>query len=213
MPTFIDESGDTGPVDRGGKSYFRLAAVWVPTFAAAEAFRESIRALRALRSLRKDFEFRYAQTHAHAWIREAFFEAAMGHEFRFSVCSIDKTGAAWANKSGRDFHYACATCLAVNLRAAYRSCETEGQALREAVLVDSNADSEFLATIKRQFRGLTPGRSNPPLVGKVQFRKSSPDEMIQLADMVCGATGAFVDGKDGRWYNVIRERCLGLDKL
>ena len=43
MPTFIDESGDTGIVAHGGKPYFRLAAVWLPD---PDAFREAVRLLR-----------------------------------------------------------------------------------------------------------------------------------------------------------------------
>ena len=41
MPTFIDESGGTGPVDTGGKKFFRLAGVHFPSNEAVEAFREA----------------------------------------------------------------------------------------------------------------------------------------------------------------------------
>jgi hypothetical protein len=42
----------------------------------------------------------------------------------------------------------------------------------------------------------------------VRFRKSEPDEMLQLADMVCGAVDAFLDGEDRTWYRMIAERDL-----
>ncbi len=38
MPTFIDESGETGRVSL----HFRLAAVWLPTHADVEAYRLAI---------------------------------------------------------------------------------------------------------------------------------------------------------------------------
>jgi hypothetical protein len=38
MPTFIDESGETGQMS----PYFRLAAVWLPTQAEVEAYRTGI---------------------------------------------------------------------------------------------------------------------------------------------------------------------------
>ena len=52
MPTFIDESGDTGPNPDPGNHCFRLAAVWVPSHDVAEAFRESVRRVRRALGLR-----------------------------------------------------------------------------------------------------------------------------------------------------------------
>jgi Protein of unknown function (DUF3800) len=91
MPTFIDESGDTGSTRNGGKPYFRLAAVWVPTHGTAEVFRRKIRELRRTLGLRQDYEFKFAKTHYHPEQRKAFLEVALSDEFRFAVSLIDKT--------------------------------------------------------------------------------------------------------------------------
>jgi hypothetical protein len=66
MPTFIDESGDTGHSPTS-LPYFRLAAVWIPSLAEANAFREAVRQLRQNRPdlhLEEDFEFKFAKTHS-----------------------------------------------------------------------------------------------------------------------------------------------------
>jgi hypothetical protein len=210
MPTFIDESGDTGPTRHGGKPYFRLAAVWVPALEDAETFREAIRRLRHDLGLRTDYEFKFASTYARPELRRAFLTTALAREFRFTVCSIDKTAAYWNSTRGPEQHWACATSLAVCLRPLYHRAEEEnGPPLREQVVVDDNSDGDFLRTVKRAFRGLR-SRSRPgsSLVGHVSFRKSGPDELLQLADMTCGAVGAYLDGEDRTWYRLIAERDL-----
>ena len=79
--------------------------------------------------------------------------------------------------------------------------------------MDDNGDKKFLDVVKKQFRELKSGRRpNAPLVGKIRFGGSAPDELLQLADMVCGAVGAYVDG-DSVWYDVIAERDLGITAI
>ena len=46
-------------------------------------------------------------------------------------------------------------------------------------------------------------------MGKVKFRGSHPEELMQLVDMVCGAAGANLDGEH-TWYRIIAERDLGV---
>lgn len=80
--------------------------------------------------------------------------------------------------------------------------------LHEPVIIDDNKDSDFLSLAKEKFRDL--GKIELPrvhLIGKVRFRGSGPDESIQLADMVCGACGAWEDGNI-KWYSFISERNL-----
>ncbi len=219
MPTFIDESGDTGH-EPGSASHFRLAAVWVPTQDAAEAFRAAIQQLRRDLGLAAGYEFKFAKTGSHPERRRAFFRAAMCHPFRFAAASLDKREGDWRTADRRAIHWACAVSLAVTLRPTYRA-EEEARALAaghdrplgELVVVDDNQDQEFLAVIKREFREMASGcRPGAPLVGKVKFRGSGPDELLQLADMVCGAVGAHLDG-ESTWYRLIVSRDLGITHI
>ncbi len=202
MPTFIDESGDTGSVASGGKPYFRLAAVWVPTLDDADGFRKKIRTIRPQLTLKSTYEFRYANTCQSSY-RDAFFAAAMSQEFRFAIGVVDKTDKSWCCATGSAIHWGCAVEVAALLRPVYcQAEETRGRHFKEQVVVDDNSDSEYLAILKQQFGGL---RKGLPLVGKVMFRNSKSDEMLQLADMVCGAVG---DEDDRRWYDRIADRHL-----
>ena len=198
MPTFIDESGDTGENSNPLKCHFRLGAVWVPSHDVAEAFRERVREVRRDLPVRADYEFKFSKTWHYPDRRRAFFDAAMEFPFRFVVCSIDKRAEAWRGAATSALHWASTVALSATLRStylsAYESKLAAGQSgpLNELVVVDDNEDRDFLAMVRETFRGL--GRScEPPifLIGKVRFRGSGPDELIQLVDMVCGAVGAF----------------------
>lgn len=214
MPTFIDESGDTGPCADAAHCYFRLAAVWVPTHDEAEAIRAAIRGVRTTLGLRSDYEFKFSMTWRHHDWREAFFRAALEQEFRFGFVSIDKNHQEWRESDKQTIHWATATNLAATLRPTYLAThlnrvQNGGTGpLKELVVIDDNEDTRFRETVAQQFRGL--GKACDPelfLVGKVIFRGSHQEELIQLADMVCGASGANLDGEDV-WYRMIAERDL-----
>jgi hypothetical protein len=221
MPTFIDESGDTGPFGRGGKPYFRLAAVWVPSLDEAERFRESVRALRirsrrcpsgwrcserfreSVRALRiqpgmwGNRELKFAATHSHPEWRVAFLRTALAREFRFAVSLFDKRADPyWEQASHAEFLWAAATELAALLRPVYLLAQaTNAKPLKEPVFLDHNSDRKFLATVKKQFRGLEsdiPGRSS--LIGAVAFHG--------------GSVGALIDERDATWYSLIADRDL-----
>jgi hypothetical protein len=176
MPTFIDESGDTGTYQASAHRFFRLAAVWVPSSEVAEAIRDEIRAVRRSLGLRADYEFKFSKTWQHPDRRQAFFDAVLKHEFRFAFAVVDKSHEHWREASTQDIHWAAATELAATLRSTYltafavRSDRKATGPLNELVIVDDNEDKQFLATIKLQFRRL--GQlCTPPmyLVGKSSF--------------------------------------------
>jgi hypothetical protein len=208
MPTFIDESGDTGH-SRDSSRFFRLSAVWLPTQAAAAAFRTSIRHARQQLGLPKAYEFKFVLTYRHPSHREALLKAASEHGFRFAACSIDKTAAYWANAPATTLHQSAATSLATDLKSLYHLEEAKKCPLREPIFVDNNQDKSFLACIDGAFKSLR-SKVMPakPMVAHAKFRDSKADEMLQLADLVCGCFGADVDG-DHYWFGRIEQHCVG----
>lgn len=214
MPTFIDESGDTGPCTDPAHCYFRLAAVWVPNHDEVEAIRAEIRSVRRTLGLRTDYEFKFSKTWRYPDRRAAFFRAALRRDFRFAFAWVDKNHEPWREADKQAIHWATTTELAATLRPTYLAAHAlrlrDGGSgpFKELVVVDDNEDKQFLATVTKQFRGLGMG-CDPAifLVGKVKFRGSHPEELMQLVDMVCGALGANSDGED-TWYRMISERDL-----
>jgi len=218
MATFIDDQGGTG-WKPGSHNHFRLTAVWLPT-PETEVFRDSVRAFRRRLQIRSDYEFKFSETHSRPEWRRGFFAVALQHDFRFTTCAYDKNRIAPGSIEAAEFHWGCATALAAYLRGTYLRAEAaKGAAekrrvlLNELVVVDDNKDRDFLRAIKMAFRGLHSGwRPGAKLVGKVKFRGSEPHETLQLADMVMGAVGAYLEG-DSTWYDLISTRSLGIVRL
>lgn len=207
MPTYIDESGDTGRVADGGKPYFRLAAVWVPDDEVVRSFQDSVVGLRRRLGLPTSFEFKFSKTTSPA-LRSAFFDLALGKDFRVAVTQIDKVTEPWRGATGEEQYWSCATDLAIALKRLYvQREESQARPLRERVVVDRNDDRHFLRVVKAQFRSLKSTRHEGiPLVGDVGFRDSRPEPWLQLVDMVCGATGSWIDGDDPIWHERLEPR-------
>jgi hypothetical protein len=175
VPTFIDESGETGQVS----PYFRLAAVWLPTQATVEAYRAGIRQFQQKAGL-AGYEYKSSRSLSQER-RIAYFQAAMGYPFRFAVASVDKQDPEWRAAGGSVMHWACAVSLAVSLRTVYleeeaRRAATGGRhhPLNELVVLDNNQDGKFLAVIKQKFRELRSGvRAGSPLGGGLPRRRQN----------------------------------------
>jgi hypothetical protein len=210
MPTFIDERGDTG-TRPDSDSHFQLAAVWLPNQEVVETFRTRMRTLREEQKLPQDYEFKFAKTWTQLARREAFFRFALDFPFRFAFASLDKRSAGCTDRTHAQIHQAVVTELAATLRPLYLSHlrQTGLRRLGEPVTVDDNQDGSFLKIIKETFRGIGKGETPPAdLIGKVRFRGSGAEDLLQLADMVVGACGANVEGNPD-WYRLILDRDVG----
>lgn len=212
MPTFFDESGDTGH-SPASNPVFSLAAVWLPNASEADGFREAIHRVRQQLGLPSSHEFKFSQTHTCPEQRDGFFAAARMFNFRFAACVINKTSGHWRTAPASEIHWAAATSVAVDLRKIYHEVESSERPLHEPVWVDKNDDRNFLAAIANALRGLK-SRNHPtaPLTGKPKWRKSHPDAVMQLVDMVCGAATAHVNG-ESFWFNLMKDRCLGITPI
>lgn len=208
MPTFIDESGDTGQWPLGS-SHFRLAAVWLP-IKAVEDYRRDMQAWQSSLGLPSEFEFKFAKSARHQERTISYFAKAMEYPFRFAFASIDKRSDNWKLATAQELHCGTIVQLAATLRPMYTNRFLEGEiAVKESIFVDNCESVDFLKVVKGKFRELGKNETPPMhLIDKVRYRGSKPDQLIQLADMVCGACGANEEGKSNI-YNTIAERDLG----
>jgi hypothetical protein len=96
--------------------------------------------------------------------------------------------------------------------ALTRGRNTRSARLNEEVIVDKNADPVYLDEVDQAFRplGTYPcGTRNPTqfLGPKPRFVASDRDELLQLVDMLCGATCDHLLGENN-WFRLIESRCL-----
>jgi hypothetical protein len=125
MPTFIDESGDTGPCSNFGSKFFRVAAVWMPSHEHAESFREEIRELRKSLRLSPNYEFKFARTASQPDRRRSFLAIANRFPYRFCAVSIDKSDEYWMKSDRFEIVWASAVTLSAVMWRVYQGGELD----------------------------------------------------------------------------------------
>jgi hypothetical protein len=206
MPTYIDESGDTG-VKPGAMSFFRLAAVHFELVSDLEKYAAAIPALRQDLGLPQTFEFHFAEI-SHE-IRLAFFEAIRDQDFWFFVSSFDKNRERQVPTTKQIVRDMTVQGIARHIGPWYELVEEVlygGRALRELIVYDKSDDPAFERSLRTHFRPFSArGRRPGQLIRDVRPGKSNSDPGIQLADMICGAVGRHIDGRE-QYYDLIRHR-------
>ncbi|SMP41607.1 Protein of unknown function [Neorhodopirellula lusitana] len=176
---FFDESGDTGmKFGKGSSDHFIVAAV---VFRDRE---EANRCDRIIGDLRQDLgitrnrgEFHFAKVDD--GIRIQFFEAIASVEFLYSAFVLNKrnvTGPGFRDK---------ASCYKYPTRLLL---ENLAPRLNNATIVlDKCGNRTFCDQLRRYLKqhGTTAGGENT--IRKIKQQNSHANNLIQLADMVCGA--------------------------
>jgi hypothetical protein len=179
MLAFIDESGDTGLMGRKGTSeYFTLVIVYFPDMDDADTADRAINQIKLDLVLNPKFEFHFSRICNR--FREAFFSAASSMSFFYVGFVVSK---AMVHESGfRDkssfYKWVCGTVV-----------EHAKPYLHEAIVkIDRSGNRdfqrEFCAYLKRR---ISDHAADFRYVKKVSMESSATNNLLQLADMVCGA--------------------------
>jgi hypothetical protein len=200
MLVFIDESGDPGlRLGLGSSKYF------IVTLVAFEDNDEALAADTRIELLKRElgfpvhFEFHFNKLKR--LYRKAFLEALAPYNFFYFGIVINK-----AKLNGPGFHfkesfykYACSLVF-----------ENAKPHLDNAtVVIDGSGSREFRkqlsAYLRKRLRDVDSGSC---LIKKVKIQSSRSNNLLQLADMVCGAVARCYSGKaDAReCRNLIRHR-------
>ncbi|MGL6074424.1 MAG: DUF3800 domain-containing protein [Fimbriiglobus sp.] len=211
MPTFIDERGDTGLLGETNSEFFQLAAVWIPTQESADAFSEAVRNLKNELNLPPHYEFKFSKCLSHPDRIEAFLRTALLFDFRFAFHSWNKKQNP--KKRGSEVQTECVDRVVDLLKPAYSDFYRHHvfqnkKRYREKILVDNNDDRSFLRIIENSFRKIELlDLPKTHMTISARFRESKTEVGIQLADIIVGACGLYLDGR-GVFYEMIAERCL-----
>ena len=201
MLAFVDESGDPGmKLGKGSSDYLIITMVVFDTPEAAAEVEAKMREVRQQFGWKKAHEFHFNKMSER--YRKEFLEAVAAMDFRYYSMVMDKANLEHEGFKNPASLYKC-TCnyLFSNGR----------KHLRDAiVVVDGSGSKQF----KKEFTAYLRKRANEhvegevKLIKKVKVQDSDKNDLIQLADMCCGAVArSFTDKRDARDYRkIIRKR-------
>ncbi len=202
---FMDESGDCGlEIAKGASSHFAYALVLFPDREQAVACREAIRALRKALHLPDTFEFHFQECSHSQRLR--FFETVLQFDFRFGARTIDK--ANLKGKKGWDKkRFFFQRALDLMLEQLIRP-----HLVGAKLLIDGTTDRKFnkeLEVYLRRHVGFTD--DGKKRLEEVKCLDSKKHELIQLADMVCGAVARLYRPErhePAGYFDLIAKRAL-----
>jgi Protein of unknown function (DUF3800) len=201
MFVFLDESGDPGMnLETGSSAFFVVTAV---TFQEEEHIEECASKIEAVRKelrLPGGLEFKFAKC-SDSW-REAFLQSVSGCSFFYRAIVINKRALSegqFGTDAGAFYEYVVS--LTLDLWRPYL--------LGATVDIDKSGGESFSRVLCRHVEKNFKDRNGKPLLKRVRAVDSAASDMIQLADMVCGAIARSFKQKDrkrGRFRKLIRFR-------
>jgi hypothetical protein len=188
MLVFIDESGDPGlKLESGSTDYFIVTLVAFEENEEALATDQRIQLLKRELNFPPEFEFHFNKVKGA--YREAFLSAVAGFGWFYFSLVINKrklTGAGFKFKESF-YKYACG--LVFENAKPYLDNAT--------VVIDGSGSREFrreLGTYLR--RRINDKKGDSRFIGKIKLQNSHSNNLLQLADMVCGAVARSYSQKE-----------------
>lgn len=203
MLVFIDESGDAGlRIADGSTDYFVVILVAFRDYAEADKADNSINLLRRKLGLPSSFEFHFNSLNNRR--REAFLDTLASQEFFYSGIVIDKRKLDGTNmQHGADsFHqYVCGLVFQNMKSYLYNSI----------VVIDGTGTRTFRRALQTYLRKCTNDRGTQH-IKQVRMQQSRTNNLLQLADMICGAVRrSYGKKRDSQIYRqLISRREIGL---
>jgi len=179
MRVFVDESGDTGlKFDQGSSAYLTIILVIFRDSDAAGAVDERIHALRTELHKPATFEFHFKENSDA--IREAFLRAVASFDYLYTGMVVNKSHLYDAPDQTRASFYKD-ICAQVFEHA--KPCLAEAH-----VKIDQSGGQSFRRELARHLKRQV---NDPAVTAKpikqVSTGDSKSDNLLQLADMICGA--------------------------
>lgn len=196
MLVFVDESGDAGlKLESGSSEFLTVMLVIFESHDAALLADERICALRNELSLRKEFEFKFNKLNESR--RLAFLNALAEHDFCYCGIVIDKRQLTDEGLKYKDVFYKHACSLAF---------ETARCILNEAtVIIDGSGSREFKQQLQNYLKKkINNEQDEHRCIKKVKIQDSKKNNLLQLADMICGSVArSYLDKEDAALYRNI----------
>ena len=198
MITFAgDEAGHTSfNFEKGATRYFVVAFISTDV---PDELRQAVARFRQEHSLPKQYEFSFHEATGRG-VREHFFAMLAGQSFSACILVVNKPVVSDPLRAmrGTDFYSYCVS----ELIGAIPSDKRRGATL---LLDEFGSAGKMLAGLGRMMkaRGISKG------FRKIAVRRSQSEDLVQVADMVAGATLRQSARNDDSYLRVIEEK-IGL---
>ncbi len=195
MLVLIDESGDCGlKFDKGSSNLFVCVAVVFSDAFSADPCDRSISCLR--HSLKKPAGFEFHFSDCSDKIREAFLRTVSQENFRYAGFVVDKRKLFGARFKEPKAVYEFSVGIV---------CERVRPLLDNSkIIIDKNGDRAFRKNLEKHLKRQMTDVEGKCLIKKVTMERSHSNNLIQLADMVCGAVARSYSGSDDRFRDLLR---------
>jgi hypothetical protein len=196
MLVLIDESGDCGlKFDKGSSDLLVCVAVVFSSSFAASACDRAIDCLR--RECGKSMSFEFHFSHCSDKIRKAFLKTVSHEDFRYAGFVVDKRKLYGARFSKPKEVYEFAVSMV---------CENVRILLDESkIIIDKSGDRDFRKKLAKTLKDQMTDRDGTCRIKKVAMEGSHTNNLLQLADMVCGAVNRSHSGSD-HFRDLIRSK-------
>jgi hypothetical protein len=176
MLVFVDESGDPGMKGKPGSSkYFIVTAVVFTDNDEALKCEESICRVRSSLGLHERYEFHFNK--CNQAIRERFLETVVGRKFFYHSMVMNKR-LLWSKR-----FYDTGEFYRFTAGIVFENAEAK---LNEAIVViDKCGDRGFKTALIKHLKQAANKNGNK--IKHVKMQESHANDLLQLADMVCGA--------------------------
>lgn len=188
MLVFIDESGDPGlKLASGSTDYFIVTLVAFEDNEEALAADQRIQLLKRELGFPPEFEFHFNKVKGS--YREAFLAAVAGYGFFYFSIVINKAKLQGPGFKFKESFYKYTCGLVFENAKPYLDNAT--------VVIDGSGSREFRRQLGSYLRKrINDTKGDSRFIGKVKIQDSQANNLLQLADMVCGAVARSYSGKD-----------------
>jgi hypothetical protein len=200
MLVFFDESGDSGMKGKPGSSlFFVVTAVLFEDHDEANKCEQAIKALRNSKHLNDKFEFHFNSCSDE--LRQDFLSAISRSGFFYHSVVLNKA-KLWG-KGFQDKHSFYKYAVGLVFENAKK------ELVQAKIVVDKCGNREFLEQLSKYLKRKM--NTEGKLIKKVSMEGSHSNDLLQLADMVCGAVArSFNMQKQNRmvFRKIVRHREL-----
>lgn len=197
MLVLIDESADCGlKFDKGSSEYFVCVAVVFLSEFSMNACDRNIDELKRELKWRSSLEFHFVSTPDK--IRRTFFERVSHDDFRYAGFVVDKKKLYGQRfMSPKEFYETSVGYVCEHVKTLLENSK---------IIIDKNGDRAFRRQLEKRLKSQMTNPHGTCRIKKVAMEASHSNNLLQLADMVCGAVMRSHTASDPTFRDLIRRR-------